>query len=434
MGKAIVFASKGPRYAWRWLVHPYMAAGLVSLLLVLPYSVPFNMPILFPDYTHYATLAQHLAISTGLSLVIFSGVTAGLMFAGKDSDTKRLENIKFMSSRDALLLFGSMLALSWLVMMIITPLALAQIKNGAVAARLTMKSLGGLAFLGRLPGVCLLPLLASMRLQGRPILLVVAVTVFMAMVQSFATFERFQVVQVLVAVILYIALYQPHILKLSTFALVIFLLVGFLGVNLAQRALVPVPLALRTQFQSRLPEIALGTILTYPSDTTNKLYFQMLQSRLDRSVGDGFYFTIPNSFLGRLGVDGLQLGSAGPETPEVRGAYEPGKASALDFDNGRNPMMTNLGGPTEDYVDFGWLMPAVLFLKFFIFARVYVAARRFDPLCMALLPALFAAAIVYTQLNILYQVEGGMPAVAACIIIPVFRYIAARARPFPAAA
>ncbi len=422
-GRKTRFETTGPNYAWRWIVHPYAAAALLSLLLIVPYSFPFTLPILFPPYTHYATLEQHLMASTGMSMVIFAGVMAGLIFSGKNTEKARLENVAFFSSNEAILLFGGLLILSWLMMLVVTPLAFSQLANGVRAARESMKSLGGLSFLGRMSSVCLLPLLISLRLRGRPFVLLTVITVVLTLAQSAATTERFQVVQLFIVLIAFLALYQPHSMKLSTFAIGMFVLVGFLGANLAQRALVSVPKSLRAQIERQIPEIALGTLLTYPSDTTNKLYFQMLQTRLDHGSDNGFYFAIPNAFLGRVGIE---LGSQGSDAAPERGAYIAGPASALDFNHGRNPVMTNAGGPTEDFIDFGILFPVILFLKFFLFARIYVGARRLDPLCAALFPAFFTSAIVYTQENMLYEVAVGMPVLIMCLLVPWFRHRATR--------
>jgi hypothetical protein len=417
------FDKCGPHYAWRWISHPYAAALFLSVLLIVPYSFPFTMPVLFPPYTHFATLEQHLTVSIFISLLILAGVTAGLWSPGKLRDQKRLADTQFLASNDAIFLFGFLLVLSWILMIIITPMAFAALQSGgARAARESMKTLGGISFLSRMSSVCLLPLLIGLRLRGRSGLPFIVITAILTLAQSAATTERFQVVQFFLILIIYIALYRPQSIKLSSFLLILCAVGAFLAANLAQRAFTPVPPALRAQFEKKLPEIALGTFLTYPSDTMNKLYFQMFQSRYDRGAKSPSYLIIPNALFGRLG---LQFGQPQSDGVVNYGTYVAGKSSSLDFLNGRNPMMTNGGGPTQDYQDFGLLAPLMLFLKFFVFARIYLGARRLDPLCVALLPSFFAAAIVYTQENMLYEVGSGMPVLMICVLIPIIRHLLA---------
>jgi hypothetical protein len=88
--------------------------------------------------------------------------------------------------------------------------------------------------------------------------------------------------------------------------------------------------------------------------------------------------------------------------------------------------MTNDGGPGQDYLDFGYFAPIVVFLKFLIFAWIYAGARRLDPLCVCLFPAFFAAAITYTQSNVLYGVGTGMPVVVACLLVPLAKWYGKR--------
>jgi hypothetical protein len=417
------FPSIGPKYIWRAIVHPYSAAAFLSFLLIVPYCFPFTLPPLFPAYRHYASLDQHLLVSIAMSLLIFGGVAAGLVTAAKPSSQTKLENIHFLSSNTALAVFGGCLLLSWMMSAAVMATGVMHMHLGPSAARESMKSLGGLSFIARLFSVALLPVMIGRRLRGRPVAAVLIVTVILATLQSFATEERFVFVQLFIVLGIYVALYRPQTLRPATALIACFLGASVLAGNLALRVLGPAPPALRPQIERLLPEIALGTFLTYPADTTNKLYFQLFENIYDRNAVSGFYLGLIRSFTTRFtGQVVLHYEATSPLAP-TKNAYRAGKMSSLDFQHGRNRGMTNPGGPTEDFIDFGFLFPAVLFLKFFVFARVYAGARRFDPLCVALYPSFLAAALDYSQVNMLYEVAGGMPVVLALVLVPLARWV-----------
>lgn len=418
--------TRGPGYSWRTLVDPYTAAGVLSFLLIVPYSFPFTMPILFPEYRHYATLSQHLVVSISICIVIFTGVAVGRMLGRSAPAEKRLTNVHFFASDEALIVFGTLVVISWLITALVIPIAFAHLSEGARSARESMKSLGGISFLARVSNIALIPLLIGMRLRGiqfRYLAGVMGITLLLTILFAISTTERFIFIQLAVVLMVFIAFYQPHTMRLSRVLLAATIVISVLAANLMIRALAPVPPALRADFEKLLPQIAVGTLLTYPSDTMNKLYFQLFERGYDHGNPDPYFMTIIDSFTGRFSSNPVVVTSVEPVSPR---SYRAEPMSALEFQHGGNMMMTNSGGLTEDFCDFGYAFIVVVFLKFAVFGWAYTAARQFDPIGVCLFPSLFGAVVVYTQVNILYQVSGGMCVLVAFFVVPFIRMLIRR--------
>jgi hypothetical protein len=414
------FAYRGPDYAWRLVFHPYAAAAFLSVLIVVPYCLPFTMQLYFPSYRHFATLEQHLVISLSLSMVIFAGVIAGIATARRKTPERIAANVRLLKGDAAFTIFALLLGISWIVCLILIPLGLGQLDVDVTEARMSMKAIGGISFLSRLSSVVLLPLLVCCWLRGRPVKTILFLTAGLTLLQGIATAERFAVVQLFLVVGIAIALYRPYRLRFSTAALGAFLIFTFLVVNLGIRILAPLSQDMRPQISRQLPQIALGTLLTYPSDTMNKLYFELFE-RVHAHGKTYFYFlsTYWHAYDRILGTQVLEEN----RPASLRQAYTTGEKSALDYLGGRNTAMTNVGGPAQDYLDFGILFPFVLFLKFFVFARIYAAARQLDMLSICLLPSFFGSAITYTQDNMLYEVSSLAPVLLVLAVFPCLKQI-----------
>jgi hypothetical protein len=294
------------------------------------------------------------------------------------------------------------------------PVSVSALTRGATAARASIKELGGLSFIGHLYLISLPAALVCLRLRGKGIRAVTIVTFVAAFLVAFSTAERLGLIECLVAFVIFMGLYQPRLLRVWVVTLVSTLAIVFLILNLLWRTLPSLPPAMVDQAYPLLPKIAAGTFLTYYTDTMNKLYFDIFTKYYDTSLEDKFFMKTPDSFLARFQ-------SKFGETRALGNAYVPAQGNyvSLDFLHGRNIMMTNPGGPAEDFLDFGWMMFLMAFAKYFLFGRIYVGARNFAPLSVALYPVFFLSALDYPRVNHLYEVRGAMAVLTACVLIPL---------------
>ncbi len=405
-----------PINMWQRITHPYTPSIICLALFIAPYFSDFSMPILFPEFRRFATPLQHLLFSGLLAGLVLGGTATGLSVAESDPN-RRQANIAFLSSSVARWVFGALLMCSWLLNVVQLPMAFAGLADSPEAARQSIKQLGGLAFIGHLYMISLPALLLILRLQGKKVLPIILITFCITFVSAFATSERLSLIECLVAFGVFVGLYQPQLIRISTAIFLGGVSIIFLALNFLLRAPV-LPPSMLDQASAVLPKIAVGTLLTYYADTANKLYFDMFTHYYNTDYPDKFYLTTPQSFLARL-----EHGHEEEAGQASKKAYtlQQGRYVTLDFLHGRNVMMTNPGGPAQDFSDFGWFFAIVIFIKFFLLGWIYRGAKNFGPLCIACYPLFFVSALDYPRLNLLYEVRDVMPLVVACGVIPLTR-------------
>jgi len=408
-----------PRYVWRAIVHPYGAVTLCAILLIIPYLFDPSLNILFKSYVRFADLGQHLLISSSLVATMVAGVACGLWLAKPVPPGEVARRVRFYRSDMAMLLFGTLLGISVIMCVVKIVSGGASLGTSVYAARASVRNLGGTAVLGNLFTIALPSMLLLLRLRGARIGAVAIGSFGLIALSGFAISERLTILEGLICLIVFIGLFQPHIIRFWTVAIIGTLCVVLFGVNLLMRTLPTLPPALQEKALLLLPDIVGSTLGAYYSDPLNKLYYQMLVPYRGGSLGDDeFFLAAPKQIIGRL--TGAPVG-----IKQGHVKYTAGSSTFTDLDalGGRDEKLTNPGGPSQDFSDFGWWIYAIIFIKYLVFARVYKAARALHPLAVSVLPLFVIAAWDYPRLNYLYEVRGVIPMVLALIAVPLAMHL-----------
>lgn len=408
-----------PRYLWRAIVHPYAAVVLCGILIIVPYFFDASLTFLFKPFVRFASISEHLLISSSLIGTMALGVACGLWLSRTVPRSEIARRVRFYRSDMALLLFGGLLAVALLMSVVKIGSGFSSLGTSVYAARASVRDLGGTAVLGNLFTIALPATLLLLQLRGVRIGIIAIGAFGLIAMSGFAISERLTILEGLICLIVFIGLFQPHVIRVRTVAIMGVLCALLFGANLVMRTLPMLPPALQDKVITLLPEIVASTLGSYYSDPVNKLYYQMLVPYRAGSLGDEqFFMAAPRQIIGRLTGEpvGIKQGHV---------KYSAGSGTFTDLDSlgGRDIKLTNPGGPSQDFSDFGWWIYAIVFLKFLVFARIYRAAAGLHPLAVAVYPLFAIAAWDYPRLNYLYEVRGVIPLLLALMFIPLAMYL-----------
>jgi hypothetical protein len=415
----------GPSYAWRKVVHPYSAVLLCGMLIMVPYFFDSSVSFLFKSFVRFADPYQHLVISSSIIFTMAAGVFFGLLLMPPASRETVARRVHFYRSDIALLVFGGLLAVSLLMALVKSASGFASLGTSVYAARSSIRNLGGTAVLGDLYIIAVPSALLVLRLRGLPIAAVASATFAIIAISAVAVSERLAIIKVVLSLLIFVGLFQPQIIRVRTVAAIGLICVTLFGINMVMRAEAMLPPALKEKVVTLLPDIVGSTLGAYYSDPANKLYYQMLVPYRGGSLGNELFFmTAAKRIAARLNGEPIGVGESSSKYSATAGQF-----TDLDALGGRDIKLTNPGGPSQDFSDFGWWMYAVIFIKFLVFAMTYRAAASMHPLALTLYPMLLISAWDYPRLNIPYEVGGFVPLLLGVIVVlPAMYFERAQAR------
>lgn len=130
------------------------------------------------------------------------------------------------------------------------------------------------------------------------------------------------------------------------------------------------------------------TLITYYADTTNKLYFEIKYNINITDSKDSFFYTI-NRIRYRLGLEEIKTENYGIEV--------------LDAYNGRDVRMTNPGGYTEYYADFGMGAFLLYGLHLILLMYCYKKFLQNNIFYIGIYPYIYLSVIELPRYNYLYM-------------------------------
>jgi hypothetical protein len=374
------------------IANPIFGIGTLMLLTVVPYFYP----IYYVAVRKYWSFEAHLSFSAVLLIVNLSlyVLYSGYLRALKSN----LQPIRYTADFADVLLFVSRCAI-WIAMLANTGLVLYVLPHySGSSPKMAMGELGGVNILSQLHVCFLGPFIGISIRRKSPWKLIVALLSVSLIARSFVLSERMALLEMMVPLIVILCLYRR--IRVSWLHLALMLLavpIFFVAAEL-----------MRSFYAKFVAAGGWGAIdpwfaffwnferfFIYYIDVINKFYFILENNQYGLTH---YWFGGIASIFSNFGLT---------EDPKQQDFSPLGLI--LDATGVRTPEMTNIGGFSQLFTDFGWWgVPVYLGLVILLFAT-HAGALRGSMLCVGLYPLLFLNFTDMARRIILYESRALFP-------------------------
>jgi hypothetical protein len=381
--------------------NPIFGIGALMLVTVFPYFYQ----TFFIDVQKYWSLDQHLAFATAFAVVNLSlyGFYAGYLRALKSN----LKPISYTQDFADLLLLASRCAV-WIAMLTnfaVVAYVIPRYSGNIFSLKEAFGQLGGVNILTQLHLCFLGPYIGISVRRGSPWKLVVILLCISLIARSLLLSERMALMELAVPLVVILCLYRVVRVTWSHIALMLLAVpTFFIGAELMR------------SFYSKFvaaggwgaidPWFAIGwnldRLFIYYIDVINKFYY-VLDENL--SGTSDFWFRGIGSIASNFGLT---------EDPTAREFTV--LELILDGTGVRTPEMTNFGGFTQLFSDFGWWGFLAYIGLVILFFATHANAVRGSMLCVGLYPVLFLNFTDMARRIILFESRAIFPLVIFVVI------------------